>query len=122
MRIFPTIFSLCLMAPCCVAQAQAPEQAPPRPAASTLSHPKGATQAVDARGFIHRWLVLEPAPVAPRLTDLSWLQTKHQVLCARLLSCMRAAFEKRALRGLRGQQQLDELVSPGFQCGKFSMD
>jgi hypothetical protein len=69
MRTLPTLFSLCLMAPCCVAQAQAPEQAAPRPAASTLTRPKGATQAVDARGFIHRWHVLEPVPVAPRLTE-----------------------------------------------------
>jgi hypothetical protein len=29
-----------------------------------------ATQRVDERGFIHRWLVLEPAPVPGRLTEL----------------------------------------------------
>jgi hypothetical protein len=29
----------------------------------------GATPAVDARGFIHRWLVLEPVPVSGRLTE-----------------------------------------------------
>jgi hypothetical protein len=41
----------------------------PRPPAPTLSHPKGATQPVDARGFLHRWLVLEPIPVPGRLTQ-----------------------------------------------------
>jgi hypothetical protein len=40
-----------------------------RPAASTLARPTGATQSVDARGFIHRWLVLEPVPVQGRLTE-----------------------------------------------------
>ena len=39
----------------------------PRP--PPRSRPKGATQPVDARGFIHRWLVLEPVPVAGRLTQ-----------------------------------------------------
>lgn len=36
---------------------------------STLVEPRGATQPVDARGFIHRWLVLEPVPVPGRLTE-----------------------------------------------------
>jgi hypothetical protein len=45
------------------------EQAATRPAATSLTHPKGATQPVDARGFIHRWLVLEPVPVPGRLTE-----------------------------------------------------
>jgi hypothetical protein len=45
------------------------EQATPRPAAKSLTQPKSATQPVDARGFIHRWLVLEPVPVAGRLTQ-----------------------------------------------------
>ncbi len=45
------------------------EQAAPRPAATSLTQPKGATRPVDARGFIHRWLVLEPVPVAGRLTE-----------------------------------------------------
>jgi hypothetical protein len=40
-----------------------------RPAAATLVAPKGAAQSVDARGFIHRWLVLEPLPVPGRLTE-----------------------------------------------------
>ena len=38
----------------------------PRPAASTLSRAKSASLPVDARGFIHRWLVLEPVPVPGR--------------------------------------------------------
>jgi hypothetical protein len=63
-----TIFSLCL-AGSCVAQAQQPPPAGQRPAASTLTRPQGAIQSVDARGFIHRWLVLEPVPVAGRLTE-----------------------------------------------------
>jgi hypothetical protein len=41
----------------------------PRPAASTLSRAKSASLPVDARGFIHRWLVLEPVPVPGRLTE-----------------------------------------------------
>jgi hypothetical protein len=41
------------------------------PAAPSLTRPKGAAQAVDARGFIHRWLVLEPVPVEGRLTETS---------------------------------------------------
>ncbi len=45
------------------------EQAAPRPAATSLTHPKSAREPVDARGFIHRWLVLEPVPVAGRLTQ-----------------------------------------------------
>jgi hypothetical protein len=49
-----------------VAQAQS---SAPRPPAATLTQPKGATQRVDARGFIHRWLVLEPVPVPGRLTE-----------------------------------------------------
>src|SRR4051812_1650821 len=45
------------------------EQAAPRPAATSLAQPKSATQPVDARGFIHRWLVLEPVPMTGRLTQ-----------------------------------------------------
>jgi hypothetical protein len=45
------------------------QQEAPRPAASSLARPTGATQPVDARGFIHRWLVLEPVPVPGRLTE-----------------------------------------------------
>ena len=36
---------------------------------AALTQPKGASQPVDARGFIHRWLVLEPVPVPGRLTE-----------------------------------------------------
>jgi hypothetical protein len=45
------------------------EDAAPRPAATSLTQPKSATQPVDARGFIHRWLVLEPVPVTGRLAQ-----------------------------------------------------
>ena len=60
----PTVFvSLCLLA--CAAVAQ---EAAPRPPAPTLSPAKGDSLPVDARGFVHRWLVLEPVPVPGRLT------------------------------------------------------
>ena len=58
------IVSFCLAGSWAVHAADAP-----RPAASTLTQPKGATQPVDARGFIHRWSVLEPVPVPNRLTE-----------------------------------------------------
>jgi hypothetical protein len=46
------------------------EQAPAaRPPAPSLSQPKGATKQVDDRGFIRRWLVLEPITVPGRLTE-----------------------------------------------------
>jgi hypothetical protein len=46
------------------------EQAPAaRPPAPSLSQPKGATKPVDDRGFIRRWLVLEPITVPGRLTE-----------------------------------------------------
>jgi hypothetical protein len=41
----------------------------PRPAPTTLSKPGSAAQPVDKRGFIHRWLVLEPVSVPGRLTE-----------------------------------------------------
>jgi hypothetical protein len=68
-KISLTIFSLCLAGIACVAQAQQAAEASPRPAASTLTKPKGATLPVDARGFIHRWWVLEPVVVSGRLTE-----------------------------------------------------
>jgi len=66
MRIALTILSICLAGSWSVVHA---EEATPRPAASTLIKPKGERQSVDSRGFIHRWFVLEPVPVAPRLTE-----------------------------------------------------
>jgi hypothetical protein len=48
--------------------AHADEGASPA-AATSLTQPKSATQPVDARGFIHRWLVLEPVPVTGTLTQ-----------------------------------------------------
>jgi len=39
----------------------------PRPAA--LSRPETTEKAIDAGGFIKRWLILEPIPVSGRLTD-----------------------------------------------------
>jgi hypothetical protein len=43
-------------------------QALARPPAPSLSHPVTASRPVDARGFIRRWLVLEPIPVGGQLT------------------------------------------------------
>lgn len=51
------------------ASAAGAQPAPPRPAAKTLAPPRGAKAPVDARGFIRRWLVLEPVPVAGALTE-----------------------------------------------------
>ena len=69
MKFFSPVF-FALMFSTSVAQSQSQSQAEaPRPAPSTLVPSKGATLAVDARGFIHRWLVLEPVPVQGRLTE-----------------------------------------------------
>lgn len=51
------------------ASAAGAQPALPRPAAKTLAPPRGARAPVDARGFIRRWLVLEPVPVAGALTE-----------------------------------------------------
>ncbi len=40
-----------------------------RAPAAALTEPRGATSRADTRGFIHRWLVLEPVPVTGRLTE-----------------------------------------------------
>jgi hypothetical protein len=45
------------------------EEAAARPSAPTLSRPATKTQLVDAKGFIRRWLVLEPTPAVGRLTE-----------------------------------------------------
>jgi hypothetical protein len=37
--------------------------------AATLTPSRGASLAVDARGFVHRWQLLEPIPVPGRLTE-----------------------------------------------------
>ena len=42
---------------------------PSRPAPTTLAAPKSPSLRVDARGFIHRWRVLEPIAVPGRLTE-----------------------------------------------------
>ena len=55
------------------------QEATARPPAPSLSKPTSATQPVDARGFIRRWLVLEPIPFSGRLIEsdvLKALQTK----------------------------------------------
>jgi hypothetical protein len=47
----------------------AAQDAAPRPPPSSLLHPSGTSQPVDQRGFIRRWLVLEPISVAGQLTQ-----------------------------------------------------
>jgi len=44
-------------------------QSDTRPPATSLARATGATRPVDARGFIRRWLVLEPVPVNGMLTE-----------------------------------------------------
>jgi len=66
MRHGLAFFLLCIAGSWSFAQS---EPAAPRRPAPSLTQPKGATSPVDARGFIHRWLVLEPVPVAGRLTE-----------------------------------------------------
>ena len=64
MRIALTVLSLSL-----AASNLAHSQDTARPAPTTLTRPKGDSQLVDSRGFIHRWFVLEPVPVTPGLTE-----------------------------------------------------
>jgi hypothetical protein len=64
-----TIFSLCVAASWSLAQETPATPDKTRPAAATLKRPQGPAQSVDARGFIHRWRVLEPAAIAGRLTE-----------------------------------------------------
>jgi len=89
-----TIFSLCVTASWSLAQEPQAEAAKPRPAAATLSRPKGAMQPVDTRGFIHRWLVLEPVPIAGRLTE----------------SAVQEALQLAALPPATGAQPADDAV------------
>jgi hypothetical protein len=64
MRISGILAAACLLTGVALA-----EDSAPRPPAPTLTRAQGASMPVDARGFIHRWLVLEPIPVAGRLTE-----------------------------------------------------
>jgi hypothetical protein len=64
MKILVIAISLCLLPTAMLAQ-----EAAPRAPASSLTRAKGPPLPVDARGFIHRWLVLEPVPVPGRLTE-----------------------------------------------------
>lgn len=66
MKTTPALLCLCVVSSVSLAQTEAPAA---RRAPATLTAAKGASQAVDSRGFIHRWLVLEPVPVAGRLTE-----------------------------------------------------
>ena len=54
---------------CLAGRGAVPAELPQRAPRHLLTHPKGPTQPVDVRGFIHRWLVLEPVPVPGRLTE-----------------------------------------------------
>jgi hypothetical protein len=64
MRYAIVLVSLGLLSSAVSAQENAP-----RPPAATLVRAQGASLPVDSRGFIHRWWVLEPAPVPGRLTE-----------------------------------------------------
>ena len=66
MKRFALAASLSVLGSWCLAQDAQPQ---PRPAAPTLTRPKGDSLLVDTRGFIHRWRVLEPIPVSGRLTE-----------------------------------------------------
>jgi hypothetical protein len=65
-RMRHTIALLALALPCAGALHS---QESARPPAASLLRPGGASQAVDARGFIRRWLVLEPGTVPGQLTQ-----------------------------------------------------
>ena len=56
-RQLPVLLTLCLFGNAFAAQDTAP-----RPPAASLKKPAGASQPVDERGFIRRWMVLEPIP------------------------------------------------------------
>jgi hypothetical protein len=66
MRHLLSTVALCAFLSCAAAQQPLPEKRPPAPSLQAVS---GTSTRVDARGFIHRWLVLEPLPVAGRLTE-----------------------------------------------------
>ena len=73
MRALPRLLlsSLLLLEPAAWAMAAAPTEESPRPAAASLTAAAGPARAVDARGFIRRWMVLEPRPVSGPLTESS---------------------------------------------------
>lgn len=73
MRALPGIllYSLLLLRPAGCALAAAPAEESPRPAAPSLKAATGPARAVDARGFIRRWMVLEPRTVSGPLTESS---------------------------------------------------
>ena len=64
MRDFPRmlLYSLLLLEPAAWAMAATTAGESPRPAAPSLMAATGPARAVDARGFIRRWMVLEPSP------------------------------------------------------------
>jgi hypothetical protein len=67
-RRLPALLTLCLLGNSFAAQEPAPAPAP-RPPAASLKAPTGASQQVDDRGFIRRWMVLEPIPSGGQLTE-----------------------------------------------------
>lgn len=70
-----TMLSISIVFPASVTMA---DEAAARPPAPSLSHPTTKTQPVDERGFIRRWLVLEPIPTSGgRLTESAVQEALH---------------------------------------------
>lgn len=65
------LYSLLLLKPPAWAMAATATEESPRPAAPSLTAAAGPAHAVDARGFIRRWMVLEPSAVTGPLTESS---------------------------------------------------
>jgi hypothetical protein len=73
MRDLPRLllYSLLLLKPAACAMAATAAGESSRPAAPSLMAAAGPARAVDARGFIRRWMVLEPSAVSGPLTESS---------------------------------------------------
>jgi hypothetical protein len=70
-----------------------------RPPAKTLSRPTTPTQQVDDRGFIRRWLVLEPIPTTGILTE----SAVQEALKVKPLSSMLEVPREGATANIEGQ-------------------
>lgn len=77
------------------------EEVAARPPAPTLSRPATKTQLVDARGFIRRWLVLEPIATSGPLTE----SAVQAALETKPLASMLDVPSEGAVVDLEGQQR-----------------